>query len=81
MFVLAVTTILRGHLWLTYRSSHCAGLCWPYCLCLRPILLVYGANGFSGKDYDMPIAVLSSLMLGVAIDFAIHFIQRYRQLS
>ena len=29
----------------------------------------------------MPIAVLSSLVLGVAIDFAIHFIQRYRQLS
>jgi len=43
--------------------------------------LVYGANGFSGKDYDMPIAVFSSLMLGVAIDFAIHLIQRYRQLS
>jgi len=43
--------------------------------------LVYGANGFSGKDYDMPIAVLSFLMLGVAIDFAIHLIKRYRQLS
>ncbi|MBC8282107.1 MAG: MMPL family transporter, partial [Chloroflexi bacterium] len=45
------------------------------------ILLVYGVIGFSGKDYDMPIAVLSTLVLGVAIDFAIHFIQRYRQLS
>jgi predicted RND superfamily exporter protein len=29
----------------------------------------------------MPIAVLSTLVLGIAIDFAIHFIQRYRQLS
>ena len=45
------------------------------------ILLVYGVIGFSGKDYDMPIAVLSTLVLGIAIDFAIHFIQRYRQLS
>ena len=44
------------------------------------ILLVYGVIGFSGKDYDMPIAVLSTLVLGIAIDFAIHFIQRYRQL-
>jgi predicted RND superfamily exporter protein len=45
------------------------------------ILLVYGVIGFSSKDYDMPIAVLSTLVLGIAIDFAIHFIQRYRQLS
>jgi predicted RND superfamily exporter protein len=44
------------------------------------ILLVYGVIGFIGKDYDMPIAVLSTLVLGIAIDFAIHFIQRYRQL-
>ncbi len=44
------------------------------------ILLVYGVIGFSGKDYDMSIAVLSTLVLGIAIDFAIHFIQRYRQL-
>jgi len=45
------------------------------------ILLVYGVIGFTGKDYDMPIAVLSTLVLGIAIDFAIHFIQRYRQLA
>ena len=37
--------------------------------------------GFTGKDYDMPIAVLSTLVLGIAIDFAIHFIQRYRALA
>ncbi|MEO1074791.1 MAG: MMPL family transporter, partial [Bacteroidota bacterium] len=33
-----------------------------------------------GKDYDMPIAVLSSLTLGLSIDFAIHFLQRSRVL-
>ncbi|HLD29961.1 MAG TPA: efflux RND transporter permease subunit, partial [bacterium] len=43
------------------------------------ILLSYGIIGFIGKDYDMPIAVCSSLSLGLAIDFAIHFIQRFRE--
>ncbi|HMB69669.1 MAG TPA: MMPL family transporter [bacterium] len=44
------------------------------------IVLVYGAIGFLGKPYDMPIAVLSSLTLGLSIDFAIHFLQRTREL-
>ena len=43
------------------------------------ILIVYGALGFAGKDYDMPLAVLSTLVLGISIDFAIHFLQRYRE--
>ncbi|HEX9745089.1 MAG TPA: MMPL family transporter [bacterium] len=42
------------------------------------ILLSYGLAGWLGKDYDMPIAVCSSLALGLSIDFAIHFISRYR---
>ncbi|NEX22424.1 MMPL family transporter, partial [Thiorhodococcus mannitoliphagus] len=37
------------------------------------ILLVYGLLGLLGKDYDMPVAVLSALALGLAVDFAIHF--------
>ena len=43
------------------------------------ILLSYGLIGFIGKDYDMPIAICSSLALGLSIDFAIHFIQRFRR--
>ncbi len=43
------------------------------------ILLAYALVGFVGKDYDMPIAVCSSLSLGLAIDFAIHFVHRYRE--
>lgn len=39
----------------------------------------YGVVGFAGKDYDMPIAVCSSLALGLAIDFAIHFVLRFRR--
>jgi len=43
------------------------------------IVLSYGLIGFIGKDYDMPIAVCSSLALGLSIDFAIHFVQRFRR--
>jgi predicted RND superfamily exporter protein len=42
------------------------------------IALIYGIIGIIGKDYDMPVAVLSSLTLGLAVDFAIHFIERAR---
>lgn len=45
------------------------------------ILLVYGLLGLLGKDYDMPVAVLSALALGLAIDFAIHFITHVRLYS
>lgn len=40
------------------------------------IMAIYAAIGFIGKPYDMPVAVLSSLTLGLSIDFAIHFIKR-----
>ncbi|MFP4472544.1 MAG: efflux RND transporter permease subunit [Candidatus Omnitrophota bacterium] len=40
------------------------------------ILFIYSLLGFIGKDYDMPVAVLSALTLGLSIDFAIHFIKR-----
>ncbi len=43
------------------------------------IIFSYGIIGFAGKDYDMPIAVCSTLTLGLGIDFAIHFCQRFRQ--
>jgi predicted RND superfamily exporter protein len=42
------------------------------------IMAIYAAIGYAGKPYDMPVAVLSSLTLGLSIDFAIHFIQRSR---
>jgi len=40
------------------------------------IVFIYSLLGFFGKDYDMPVAVLSALTLGLSVDFAIHFIQR-----
>jgi len=45
------------------------------------ITMIYGLIGWFGKSYDMPIAVLSALTLGLSIDFAIHFLQRTRELE
>lgn len=51
-------------------------------LCMVPlsvtIVVIYGIIGLIGKDYDMPVAVLSALTLGMAVDFAIHFLERAR---
>lgn len=45
---------------------------------LFTILIIYGVVGLIGKDFDMPVAVLSTLSLGLAIDFAIHFVGRFQ---
>ncbi len=51
-------------------------------LCMAPltitIVAIYGIVGLTGKDYDLPIAVLGVLALGMAVDFAIHFLERSR---
>ena len=44
------------------------------------IMSIYAFIGYIGKAYDMPVAVLSSLTLGLSIDFAIHFIERIRMI-
>lgn len=46
---------------------------------LFTIAIIYGVVGLTGKDFDMPVAVLSTLSLGMAIDFAIHFVARFRK--
>ncbi|MBU8934341.1 MAG: MMPL family transporter [candidate division Zixibacteria bacterium] len=44
------------------------------------IMAIYAFIGYIGKPYDMPVAILSSLTLGLSVDFAIHFIQRLRMI-
>lgn len=55
---------------------------WFGLIAMLPLTLtitgIYGLIGWIGKDYDMPIAVLSALTLGLSIDFAIHFVERTR---
>lgn len=46
---------------------------------LFTIAVIYGLVGLLGKDFDMPVAVLSTLSLGLAIDFAVHFVGRFQQ--
>jgi predicted RND superfamily exporter protein len=45
------------------------------------ITFIYGLIGLVGKDYDMPVAILSALTLGLSVDFAIHFLQRARAIQ
>jgi hypothetical protein len=63
---------------LLYRSSMWGALC------MAPltvtIAMIYGLIGLIGKDYDMPVAVLSALSLGLAVDYAIHFLTRSRMM-
>ena len=51
-------------------------------LCMIPLTVtigaIYGLIGIIGKNYDMPVAVLSALSLGLAVDYAIHFLARAR---
>ena len=62
---------------LAFRSAKWALV--GYVPLLFTILLIYGVVGFIGKDFDMPLSVMSTLSLGMAVDFAIHFISRLRQ--
>jgi predicted RND superfamily exporter protein len=63
---------------LLYKSA-----LWGF-LCMMPLTItiafIYGVIGLIGKDYDMPVAVLSALSLGLAVDYAIHFLTRSRGL-
>ena len=75
-FILALLVVF-GILALDFRSFKWAVV--GYTPLLFTILLLYGGVGFAGKDFDMPISVLSCLSLGMAVDFAIHFVSRLRQ--
>lgn len=75
-FLMSLVLVL-GILIVEYRSFFWGIL--SFVPLLGTILVIYSAVGFLGKDFDMPISVLSTLSLGMAIDFAIHFVSRFRQ--
>ena len=43
------------------------------------VLVTYGILALLGVEFTMPIEVISALTLGMAVDFAIHFVQRFRE--
>ncbi len=60
-----------------FRSVLWAGACMiPLTV---TIAAIYGVTGIIGKDYDMPVAVMSTISLGIAVDFAVHFLERSRR--
>lgn len=42
------------------------------------IILVFGLMGYSGIELNSATAMLSSIMIGVGIDYTIHFLYRFR---
>ncbi|MGH8536352.1 MAG: hypothetical protein ACREXM_07755 [Gammaproteobacteria bacterium] len=70
--LLAVSAVLV----LCFRSFKWAPV--SYVPLVVTILIIYGCVAFVGKDFDVPIWVLSTLSLGMAVDFAIHYISRFR---
>lgn len=51
-------------------------------LAVSPLLLalamIFGVMGFSGIELNLVTALLSSIMIGVGIDYSIHFLWRYK---
>jgi hydrophobe/amphiphile efflux-3 (HAE3) family protein len=43
------------------------------------LLLLFGIMGFSGIELTIVTALLSSIMVGVGVDYTIHFLWRYRK--
>ena len=74
---LASLVLVLGLLMFEYRSLKWGII--SFLPLLATIVVIYGLVGWIGKDFDMPISVLSTLSLGMAIDFAIHFVGRFKQ--
>ena len=43
------------------------------------MILLFGIMGFTGVRLDVATALLSSVMIGVGVDYTIHFLWRYRE--
>jgi len=63
-------------LWFLYRSVGWTLLCLaPLAIALPAIFAVVAA---SGRYVDIPMAVLASIVIGLAVDYAIYVLDRYR---
>ena len=43
------------------------------------ILITFGVMGFTGTPLDMSTLMISSIAIGIGIDYAIHFMERFRK--
>lgn len=45
---------------------------------LLALIMIFGVMGFMGIELNLVTALLSSIMIGVGVDYTIHFLWRYR---
>jgi hypothetical protein len=45
---------------------------------LLALIMIFGVMGFFGIELNLVTALLSSIMIGVGVDYSIHFLWRYR---
>ena len=68
-----VVTILVMLLFKSFVAGLIAGL--PLAVAL---VLMFGLMGFTGVTLDIATAMISSIVIGVGVDYTIHFLWRYR---
>ena len=74
---MALAGVLVGVLVAIFFRSIVAGLLGVFPLALA-LTMIFGVMGFGGIELNMVTALLSSIMIGVGIDYSIHFMWRYR---
>jgi len=74
---MAIAGVLVGLLVTVFFRSPVAGLLGVFPLTLA-LTMIFGVMGFCGIELNMVTALLSSIMIGVGIDYTIHFMWRYR---
>ncbi len=62
--------------WITYRSL-CLGILAVIPLSLT-VVINFGLMGLAGIALSIPTAVISSIIIGIGVDFALHFLSRYK---
>jgi len=68
-----VVTLLVMLLFKSFMAGFIAGL--PLGVAL---ILMFGMMGFTGVTLDIATAMISSIVIGVGVDYTIHFLWRYR---
>jgi len=48
---------------------------------IASVLLTFGLMGWTGIDFSHITAILSSVIIGVGVDFAIHYISQFKRIS
>ncbi|MFC2117769.1 RND family transporter [Bacteroidota bacterium] len=71
--IIVVTIMLM----ILFRSL-IAGLISSIPICIA-MLILFGSMGFSGINLNVATAMLSSIMIGVGIDYTIHFLWRFKK--